>query len=316
MACSAVALPTPPRLLMLRSAYYAALHAVALPVLARRLRDAGVILCYHNVTPAEDAAMLGDAGVHLSLDKFVTQVQWLARHYDVVPLRDLLDRLAAHRPLHGLAAITFDDGYTGVFEHAWPLLVELGLPATVFVVADAPETGDAFWWDHPAAAQRATPERREQWLRDLRGDGAGIIAALSAVAAPALPRVLRPADWDTIARATDTGLSLGVHSATHRTLTELDDVELEREVFTSWETIRRRAGGRPEIFAYPYGRWDARARDAVRAAGYRGAVTLDYGLVRPDADPWALPRVNIPASISQSAFQAWVAGLAPRRGHS
>src|SRR5207253_1226050 len=83
----AAALPTPPRLLMLRSAYYAALHAVALPVLARRLRDAGVILCYHNVTPAEDAAVLGDAGVHLSLDKFTTQVQWLARHYDVVPLR-------------------------------------------------------------------------------------------------------------------------------------------------------------------------------------------------------------------------------------
>jgi peptidoglycan/xylan/chitin deacetylase (PgdA/CDA1 family) len=234
----------------------------------------------------------------------------------VVPLRELLDRLAANRPLRGLAAITFDDGYGGVFEHAWPLLLELGLPATVFVVAGAPETGDAFWWDHPAAGQRATPERREQWLRDLRGDGAGIIAALSPVAAPALPRVLRPADWDMIARATDAGLSLGVHSATHRTLTELDKVELEREVVTSWETIRRRAGGRPEIFAYPYGLWDARARDAVRAAGYRGAVTLDYGLVHSDTDPWALPRVNIPASISHSAFQAWVAGLAPRRGHA
>jgi hypothetical protein len=44
-------------------------------------------------------------------------------------------------------------------------------------------------------------------------------------------------------------------------------------------------------------------------------VTLDYGLVRPDADPWTLPRVNIPASISQLAFQAWAAGLAPRHGH-
>src|SRR5256885_12571430 len=48
-----------------------------------------------------------------------------------------------------------------------------------------------FWWDHPAAAQRATPERREHWLKDLRGDGAGIISALSAVVAPAFPRALR-----------------------------------------------------------------------------------------------------------------------------
>jgi len=298
---------------MLRSAYYAALHAVALPVLARRLRDAGVILCYHNVTPAQDAAVLGDVGVHLSLDKFATQVQWLARHYAVVPLRELLDRLAANRPLRGLATITFDDGYWGVFEHAWSLLLELGLPATVFVVAEAPETGDAFWWDHPAAAQQATPERREQWLRDLRGDREGIISALAAVAPPPLPRDLHPADWDTIARATDAGLTLGVHSATHRTLTELDDAELEREIFTSWETIRQRVGVRAECFAYPYGRWDARVRDVVRAAGYRGAVTLDYGLVRVAADPWALPRVHVPASISSRAFVAWAAGLAPRR---
>src|SRR5207244_12743747 len=55
----------------------------------------------------------------------------------------------------------------------------------------------------------------------------------------------------TIARATDAGLTLGVHSATHRTLTELDDAELEREIFTSWETIRQRAGVRAECFAYP-----------------------------------------------------------------
>src|SRR3989442_8275276 len=120
---------------------------------------------------------------------------------------------------------------------------------------------------------------------------------------PPLPRDLRPADWDTIARVADAGLTLGVPSATHRTLTELDHAELEREIFTSWETIRQRAGVRAECFAYPYGRWDARVRDVVRAAGYRGAVTLDYGLVRVDADPWALPRVNVPASISSRAFE-------------
>ena len=166
------------RLIMLRSAYYAALQTLGLPALARRLRDGGVILCYHNVAPTGDAPLSGEPGVHLSLEKFASQVEWLARHYDVVPLHELLDRLAARRPLRDLAAITFDDGYRGVFEHAWPLLLELGLPATVFVVADAPETGDPFWWDHPAAAQRATPELREHWLKDLRGDGAGIISAV------------------------------------------------------------------------------------------------------------------------------------------
>src|SRR2546426_3576674 len=44
------------------------------------------------------------------------------------------------------------------------------------------------------------------------------------------------------------------------------------------EVIRARAGVAPAFFAYPYGVWDDRVRDAVRTAEYRGAVTLGYGL--------------------------------------
>src|SRR2546426_12466296 len=80
------------------------------------------------------------------------------------------------------------------------------------------------------------------------------------------------------------------------------------------EVIRARAGVAPAFFAYPYGVWDDRVRDAVRTAEYRGAVTLGYGLVGAHANPWALPRVNVPASIPRSAFQVWTAGLHPRGG--
>jgi len=299
---------------MLRAAYYTGLRVVGVPALVRRLREASVILCYHNVWPARNAPLGGDAAVHLPLDHFAEQLRWLASHYEVVSLRDLVDRLNAGHSLRGLAVITFDDGYAGVFEHAWPLLLEVGLPATVFIVGGAAETGDPFWWDHPAVAEHATPERRQQWLTALRGDREGIVSAIAAVSAPDLPPAQRPAGWDTVARAADAGLALGVHSVTHRTLTELDDAELDAEITSSWEAIRSRTGICPEFFAYPYGRWDARVRDAVRAAGYRGAVTLDYGLVHGRADPWALRRVNVPAAISQPAFEAWAAGLWPRRG--
>ena len=298
---------------MLSTAYYTGLKRARVPTLVRRLRNASVILCYHNVWPGRNAPPGGDPAVHLPVDQFVEQLRWLAGHYEVVSLRDLVDRLNAGRSLRGLAAVTFDDGYAGVFEHAWPVLLDLGVPATVFVVGGAADTGDPFWWDHPAVAERATPERREEWLTVLRGDREGIVSAVATVAAPDLPPEQRPAGWDTIARAADAGLALGVHSATHRTLTELDDAELEAEITSSWEAIRLRTGTRPELFAYPYGRWDARVRDAVRAAGYRGAVTLDYGLVHGHADPWSLRRVNVPAAISQPAFEAWAAGLCPRR---
>lgn len=299
---------------MLRSAYYGGLRALGVPGLMRRARDAGVVLCYHNVLPPRNAERVGERAVHLPSERFIEQIHWLARRYAIVSLGDLLGRLRGGRSLKRVTAITFDDGYEGVFEHAWPLLRSLGVPATVFVVAERPDRRDAFWWDHPDIAHHATAGGRERWLTDLKGDTDGIVSALSLMTAVRLPASHRPAGWDTIAAAAREGLEIGVHSATHRTLTRLDDTELEREIVRSRQTISARLGTEPKFFAYPYGLWNARVRDAVRAAAYHGAVTLDYGLVRRVADPWALPRVNIPSGITLGAFETWAAGLHPRGG--
>lgn len=294
---------------MLGPLYYAVLRAAGVAALARR-RNAGVILCYHNVVRERHNG--GDPAVHLALSRFAAQMRWLVRHYHVVPLREIADRLTHGRPLHGVAAVTFDDAYQGVFEHAWPLLLELGIPATAFVVSGAPGRRDPYWWDYPALAGAATPEQRNRWLTDFAGAQDAIMATTT-VAADVLPPSHHPADWETIAAAAESGLGIGVHSATHRTLPLLPDDELEEEIVGSWATIRRETGAAPEFFAYPYGRWDARVRDTVRVAGFRGALTLDAGVNGPGADPWALRRVNVPAGIPDAAFQAWCAGLQPRR---
>jgi peptidoglycan/xylan/chitin deacetylase (PgdA/CDA1 family) len=76
--------------------------------------------------------------------------------------------------------------------------------------------------------------------------------------------------------------------------------------------IQRATGMQPGFFAYPYGLWDARVRTRIRLAGYRAGLTLDSGLNRPFADPCSLRRLNVPASISDAAFEAWTAGLTIR----
>lgn len=301
---------------MLRSAVYTGLRALGVPTLARRLRDAAVVLCYHNVLPPRNAGTGGDSAVHLSFDRFAEQVYWLARRYAIVPLSEIIGRARAGRSLRRVAALTFDDGYAGVFTHAWPLLRDLGLPATVFVVSERPDRRDAFWWDHPDIPRHATGGARDHWLRDLRGDSNNILSALSLLSAQRLPASYEPAGWDAIVGAAREGLDIGVHSATHRTLTRLDDAELEEEIIASRAVVHDRAGSEPTLFAYPYGLWDRRVRNAVRAAGYYGAVTLDYGLIGAGADPWSLRRINIPAAITRAAFQVWVAGLYPRGGTS
>jgi peptidoglycan/xylan/chitin deacetylase (PgdA/CDA1 family) len=166
--------------------------------------------------------------------------------------------------------VTFDDGYAGVFEHAVPVVRALRMPATVFLVAAAVGRSAPFPWDGAA--------------------------------------VHPPADWDQIRAALGGGIEVGAHSCTHPSLPRLTDAELEREIVASRDMLRQATGVTPQFFAYPFGHWDARVRDAVRQAGYLGALTLDFGLNGRREDRWALRRVNVPAGISDAAFQAWASG--------
>jgi peptidoglycan/xylan/chitin deacetylase (PgdA/CDA1 family) len=303
----------------LASLCYRALRVSGVTTLARRLSSGGVILCYHNVVAETRAGREGSPGLHMPLPTFERQARWLAGAYEVVPLGEFVGRLARGASLRGVAAVTFDDGYGGVFEHAWPLLRQLGLSATVFVVAEVPGRDDGFWWDHPEVIRTASPDRRRHWLTALRGDSAPIVESLPLARRPLPhlpPRCCRPAAWRTIAEAARSGLHLGVHSATHRSLPALAEAELQREVVDSREIIRSRTGVTAEFFAYPYGLWNERVLRAVRSAGYRAAFTLDGGRNATTTDRWTLRRVNIPAGIGDAAFQAWTAGLSirPRDG--
>jgi peptidoglycan/xylan/chitin deacetylase (PgdA/CDA1 family) len=293
------------------AAYYAGLRALGLPALRRRWFDADVVLCYHNVVAGDDPAS-GEPGLHMRRDRFARQLEWLARHYRIVSLREFVarDRTRVSRPL---AAITFDDAYAGVFEHAVPLLRGLGIPATVFVVAEAAGRGTGFWWDEPDVIASLTPTRRDRWLTHLRGDGAAILSeAQVAATTPASP-ACRPADWATIRNHADT-IDLGAHSATHRFLPALTDDELEREVVESRRRIYEETGQWPEFFAYPYGACDARVSAAARSVGYRAAFGLEASPTTAE-DRWCLSRLNVPSDISDAAFEAWTAGLQPRHAN-
>lgn len=293
--------------LMLSTLLYGALRASGITALARQTRAGGVILCYHNVVG--QASAVGDPGLHLPSEEFARQMRWLSRSYDVVSLREFARRLEEGQSLRRTAAVTFDDAYAGVFEHAWPLLRDAGMPATVFVPTDAVRGEDGFWWDHPLIVRRATASRRWIWLTECMGDAQLIARSMVQREAAQLPPSHRAASWETIASAAAAGFDLGVHSASHRNLVRLSNQELHAETAGSRAALHARTGVQADAFAYPYGLFDTRVRDVVRRAGFRVAVTLDFGLNQPPADLWALSRVNVPATIPSPAFQAWAAGL-------
>jgi peptidoglycan/xylan/chitin deacetylase (PgdA/CDA1 family) len=98
-----------------------------------------VVLIYHRVgrrTPIE---------VDLPVSVFADQIAFLASQAQVVTLTDGLARVADRTAVpEPLVAITFDDGTADFAEVALPVLVEHGVPVTLYVATDFVDRGLAF----------------------------------------------------------------------------------------------------------------------------------------------------------------------------
>jgi peptidoglycan/xylan/chitin deacetylase (PgdA/CDA1 family) len=93
-----------------------------------RPRGLRVILFYHSVGSASPLAE--------SVQAFRTQMRYVARWFRVVRVSEFL-RATADDPQQNLAAVTFDDGFADNATVARPILEEVGVPGTFFVVTGA-----------------------------------------------------------------------------------------------------------------------------------------------------------------------------------
>jgi peptidoglycan/xylan/chitin deacetylase (PgdA/CDA1 family) len=287
--------------------------ALVLPVLGRVSPGRHLILAYHNVVP-DDHVVGGEPSIHLSLSAFRRQLDLLTETHRLVPLDRILG-VGVVGTRDRLASVTFDDAYRGALELALPELLSRGLPATVFV---APRLlgAPAFWWDAlcSGGATALDDETREHALDTLAGDG-GEIQMWARETGRSLEVSFeweRPGTLDELQRvAHHPMVTLGPHSWSHPNLTRLDDTRLAEEVERPLAWLRENfAACVVPIFAYPYGLSSRTVEDAVRRAGYEAGLRVEGGLVPPRiADPFLLPRVNVPAGLSPSGFKLRVAGL-------
>ena len=220
------------------------------------------ILCYHAVQPRWESPMAVEP------DAFARQAAWLRVNRRVLPLRDALPRLDGAGLLpRGAAALTFDDGFVSLHEHALPVLAREQLPATVFLVAQTLS----------AAGQPV------DWV-----DTAGT-------------EPLRTLTLDQVLEMQDAGVDFQSHSWAHRDLTQLSADECVRDLRDSRELLSELLGRPVTLLAYPRGRHNAAVRRAAAQAGYTHAFTLPEHPERPEA--YAIPRVGIHRGNGQVALR-------------
>jgi peptidoglycan/xylan/chitin deacetylase (PgdA/CDA1 family) len=289
------------------------------------------IVNYHNVLD-RPLDVFDRRSLRIPADEFLAEMRCLHDRFHPVPLTTLLDMARQGHVDPRAVAVTFDDGYAGVLRHGLPIMQELGIVATMFVITDAlrDAPGTLRHHDELEMAFRLTtvPQLRlasfgypdqslateadrmqcllavKQQLKTVKDDlrrlaHRTILARLGVTPEQcrraAIDDKHRMLDADGLSQLIAAGWTIGSHSRSHRTLSQLGDDELQVEVATSREELERALGVAVTLFAYPYGGaqhvGDVAPR-VVAASGYRYGLTAQPGVVGPETDWFQVPRVS------------------------
>lgn len=184
----------------------------ALQVLLPRSRRGVVVLAYHLVGAGSDSP------VDISLAEFRRQMGFLRSRCVVLSLGEALavesDRRLQDKPV---VVLTFDDAFKNFRDVAWPVLTEIGLPATLYVPV-AFVTGEG--------------------KNPIRG---GTFPACS---------------WSDLRDLASEGVSMGSHTMTHTNLARATAEVVDSELRDSRDQLEQRLGVAVKSFCYPQAKWN------------------------------------------------------------
>jgi peptidoglycan/xylan/chitin deacetylase (PgdA/CDA1 family) len=305
----------------------------------RDRRDVLRVLMYHRIGDSRDHSLYPGL-VSASPRAFERQIRCLAERHRFVSMDEVLHwhRTGSRLPPRALL-LTFDDAYADFAEHAWPILSELGLPATVFVPTAIPDRPRlAFWWDRlfraiegsDRAACESTPLGRLE-LRDSASRRRAFRRLRDLIESLPHDRAMQLVDdisrelgespapnpvlgWDALRSLARAGVTLCSHTRTHPKLDRIPTALIRREVAGSLADLQREIGNVLPVFAYPEGRFGKDAVHVVAKEGVELAFTTDRGLNHmASAHPLLLRRIPVWPRATDPVLRAqlmgWTVGL-------
>jgi len=212
------------------------------------------ILMYHSIdVPLAES----EARFCCLPERFAEQMAWISKYCHPLSLNELLDAQDGKTRLPDNAvAVTFDDGFTNVFENAMPILEKHKIPATMYIVAS--RIGSDNDWMH----KRGRPKR-------------ALVDACQ------------------ICEMVAAGIEIGSHTLNHARLPEIPQEQKLREITESKTVLEDLLSAPVTHFAYPYGLYDEVACEAVKNAGYVSACSTRSGFNSQDTDRYLLRRIEV-----------------------
>ncbi|MBS60301.1 MAG: hypothetical protein CL606_03215 [Anaerolineaceae bacterium] len=206
------------------------------------------ILMYHYIEPLPNDADNIRVGLTVQPGVFRQQLAFLhAKGYKSVSLYDLTYYLAQGIDLPDKPIIfCFDDGYRGLYQHAFPHMQEYGYTGTVFVLTQLMDE------NHPSYLT-----------------------------------------WRMARRMYESGWKIEPHSKTHVQLSNRPFELVQYQVLGSMQTVQAHIGLQPRYFSYPSGLYDQQVIAYLKALGFWGAVTTEFGLEHDISGAFTWNRIRV-----------------------
>lgn len=292
-----------------------------------------VILMYHAVVRSP---LVIDDWCFLEEAVFRQQMEYLKRHFEILPLSQAIEPANEEGPDTPTVAITFDDGFQNNFDVAFPILNELSIPATIFLPTEFIGSAECIWFCQVNRAFTKTTHSSLSWkgreydltTKSARAHASALIQAqLKTYPHPRLLEELRllvaelGEDPDKPAEDGSPYLMLsgeairqmmvsrliefGGHTKSHAILSLLPYATRKREIVSSIARIRELTGKPCSLFSFPNGRpedYDARCIAVLKAAGVMAAVTATEGINHPGQPLLELQRFGIGSDTTFPEF--------------
>ncbi|MES2625736.1 MAG: polysaccharide deacetylase family protein [Pseudomonadota bacterium] len=256
---------------------------------------------------------------------FAKQIAAIRDRFKIIQIKELLEIIASGRPLQEpMAMITFDDGYRGNYENAFPILLAEKVPGLFFLPTSYISCDHIPWWDEvawlikntkhqviklPGSNQSVTvdPQNIKQTIRTvltrIKNDSdlplAEKIRHMRTACGCEMP--LENSNlfmtWEQAAEMQQAGMEIGSHGHSHEILSHLSAEEQRSELMISKNLIEENINVPVEAIAYPVGGRPTYTEETCRIAkecGYKLGFTFVPGFNRnPASVPFELLRIPV-----------------------
>lgn len=267
--------------------------------------------------------------------EFEQHLAYLVKYNTVLSLDEVLEaRTTGDELPPNPTVITIDDGYSGVYDIAFPLLQKYRMPATLYAITDFLDgkiwvwtdlmrflllESDAgfFSYEHPNGEKVETELKNNLQKLEVAGLVNSILKKLPErekkfrikeiaesleVEIPGKPpKKFAPITWQQAREMDKNGIRIESHTVTHPILPNIGEDQLEFELRQAKNRLEKILERKVRHFCYPNGSLDEKVQEAVEKAGYKSAVTTEYGFNNGRTDPYLLKRIDASPNIANFA---------------